>query len=365
MLPNEYGCVVANRFGNLLDDDVVDPFDLLNEAETDKDKKKKKRQEDDKKSRQKKPGQKESQRDRRVPFGSDVPEPAQVRKMQSHAGPLTERTEKEDCHRAMKRVAYGERRTCSEDAPQEFSVPRPSYEDSSVRARGGFRGGRRGGGGRGSFMKNPDNFNLRGKREYDRHNGTGISPEDKRGGRGPWNWGSVDEAACELMEVSEGPTVKSEEPQVPADEGNQVMQEEEGEMVVHVAVEMSLDEWKALQEMNRPKAEFNIRKAENKIPSKAKVIHESKHLENMKSSLEDVGEDTFLRRSVNDITSLMDINFGSLGRPSRGGRGRGGLRGGMRGGATVEKMMPVPELGDNLAPDPYDPEDFPALSVGQ
>lgn len=50
-------------------------------------------------------------------------------------------------------------------------------------------------------------------------------------------------------------------------------------MVVHVAVEMSLDEWKALQEMNKPKAEFNIRKAENKIPSKAKVIHESKHLE--------------------------------------------------------------------------------------
>lgn len=50
-------------------------------------------------------------------------------------------------------------------------------------------------------------------------------------------------------------------------------------MVVQVAMEMTLDEWKALQEMSRPKAEFNIRKAENKIPSKAKVIHQSKHLE--------------------------------------------------------------------------------------
>lgn len=50
-------------------------------------------------------------------------------------------------------------------------------------------------------------------------------------------------------------------------------------MVVQVAMEMTLDEWKALQEISRPKAEFNIRKAENKIPSKAMVIHESKHLE--------------------------------------------------------------------------------------
>lgn len=50
-------------------------------------------------------------------------------------------------------------------------------------------------------------------------------------------------------------------------------------MVVQVAMEMTLDEWKALQETNRPKAEFNIRKAVDKIPSKAKVIHQSKHPE--------------------------------------------------------------------------------------
>lgn len=57
------------------------------------------------------------------------------------------------------------------------------------------------------------------------------------------------------------------------------MEEEDGEMVVQVAMEMTLDEWKAVQEMSRPKPEFNIRKTENKIPSKAKVIHQSKHLE--------------------------------------------------------------------------------------
>lgn len=37
--------------------------------------------------------------------------------------------------------------------------------------------------------------------------------------------------------------------------------------------------------------------------------------------LDDYGN--FFRKSVNDITSMLDINFGSLDRPRRGGRGRG------------------------------------------
>lgn len=77
----------------------------------------------------------------------------------------------------------------------------------------------------------------------------GVSPEEKRGGRGPWNWGSVDEAArlvsltvvvgflqisvttfvvvhkpfswSELMEVTPDNLVKSEEPQVSMEEENQ------------------------------------------------------------------------------------------------------------------------------------------------
>lgn len=76
MLPDAYGCVVANRFGNLLDDEA-DPFDLIREVETEKDKKKKKKKQgDDKKGKQKKPGQKESQKDRRVPIASDGVDPA-------------------------------------------------------------------------------------------------------------------------------------------------------------------------------------------------------------------------------------------------------------------------------------------------
>ena len=48
-------------------------------------------------------------------------------------------------------------------------------------------------------------------------------------------------------------------------------------------------------------------------------------------------EDHFLRKSVNDITSRLDINFGSLGRPARGGRGRG-RRGAITG--TPEVVTP-------------------------
>ena len=49
----------------------------------------------------------------------------------------------------------------------------------------------------------------------------------------------------------------------------------EGEVVVQVAIEMSLDEWRALQETSRPKSELNLRKADTEVPSKARVIHES------------------------------------------------------------------------------------------
>lgn len=53
----------------------------------------------------------------------------------------------------------------------------------------------------------------------------------------------------------------------------------ETEEVIEVAIEMTLDEWKALQEQSRPKVELNIRKADTPVPSKAVVIHKSKLLQ--------------------------------------------------------------------------------------
>lgn len=48
-----------------------------------------------------------------------------------------------------------------------------------------------------------------------------------------------------------------------------------------------------------------------------------KTFQKLRGTMEGIEDDSnFLRKSVNDITSLLDINFGSLGRPNRGGRGR-------------------------------------------
>lgn len=72
MLQDAFGCVVANRFGNLLDDEA-DPFDLISEVELEKEKekkKKKKKEDEDKKNKLKKQGLKESQRNRRLPVTS-------------------------------------------------------------------------------------------------------------------------------------------------------------------------------------------------------------------------------------------------------------------------------------------------------
>lgn len=51
------------------------------------------------------------------------------------------------------------------------------------------------------------------------------------------------------------------------------------EEVIELALEMTLDEWKAQQEQSRPKVELNIRKADTSVPSKAVVIHKSKFLQ--------------------------------------------------------------------------------------
>ncbi|CAN9513108.1 unnamed protein product [Ophioblennius macclurei] len=365
MLPDAFGCVVANRFGNLLDDDA-DPLDLITQVEAERDKQRlKKKKEEEKKNKQKKPGQKESQKDRRVPRGFDGLDPVSALKPgQANPAVVSESVHvKEQDQRGMKRAAAGQRRAKKEEPPLEYSIDKPFYNpDTFVEGRGGSRGRR--GARFGGYSRNQDNLNQRGKREFDRHNGTGISPEEKRGGRGPWNWGSIEDAASEVMEVTPNVPLKREGPQLPAEEENpnSNAEEESGELMVHVAMEMSLDEWRAMQEMKRPKSEFNIRKAEDKIPSKAKVIHQSKNLEILKPHMEE-GDDegNYLRKSVNDITSLLDINFGSLGRAGRGGRGRGG-----RGGQSVrsERPVAVPER-DELAPNPDDPEDFPALSAGK
>ncbi|XP_013978512.1 plasminogen activator inhibitor 1 RNA-binding protein isoform X2 [Salmo salar] len=352
-----FGCAIANRFDQLFDDES-DPFELLKEAEN-------------KKKEAPVPGaaktaaqaaklqKKESQKDRKVvpaekkdepltpvTLKKDGPGPRRMgprREGQAPAGgppregegrPPTDRPPRTD-RRPPRRF---ERPPGGEDKPAEggeFSVEKP-IGDRQMRGRGGGRGGIRGGRGRG--MGRSDGFDARGKREFDRHSGSDRSQkgEEKRGGSGSHNWGTVKDEMGEhdQSNVTEE-TPEGEEPR-PADSENK--ENEVGEPKEVEPKEMTLDEWKAQQDKEKTKVEFNIRKANEGADSQWKkgyVLHKSKDEKKADALIEAAVEaeavapkaedDHHFRKPANDITAQLEINFGDLGRPSRG---RGGPRGG-------------------------------------
>ncbi|XP_077089079.1 intracellular hyaluronan-binding protein 4 isoform X2 [Siphateles boraxobius] len=345
-MPNEgYGCAVANRFGQLLDDES-DPFDILFEAGVGK-KQKKKKEEQKKTSTTIKAGKKESQRDRTIVLPAVGGGQGQVRLAR---GEVEEQIER--------RVTF-ERKFNDAEPPLSFSVERPvDVLDRPVRGRGTGRG--RGARGQG-YTRSNDGFDQRGKREFERHSGsdrTSVRSEEKRSGSGSRNWGSVRDQMSEIEEGSPvEEVVETEETQevVATDGENRPSETEE---VIEVAIEMTLDEWKALQEQSRPKVELNIRKADTPVPSKALVIHKSKLLQKHDNGIDE--EDVVFRRPANDITCQLEINFGSLARPSRGGRGGRGGGGRGRGAPSMPSQRSPQKL--ESAPNPDDPEDFPALA---
>ncbi|KAI2651410.1 Intracellular hyaluronan-binding protein 4 [Labeo rohita] len=342
-MPDEgYGCAVANRFGRLLDDES-DPFDILYAAGIEK-KQKKKKEEPKKTPTTTKSGKKETQRDRKIAVPAGGGGQGQVRLAR---GEVEERIER--------RVTF-ERKFSDADTPLSFSVERPvDVLDRPVRGRGTGRGrGARGPG----YPRSSDGFDQRGKREFERHSGSdraSVRSEEKRSGSGSRNWGSVRDHMSEIEEGSPSEVVETEETQeaVETDGENRPSETEE---VIEVALEMTLDEWKALQEQSRPKVELNIRKADTSVPSKAVVIHKSKFIQKRRNGLDE--EDVVFRRPANDITCQLEINFGSLARPSRGGRGGRGGRG--RGAPSMPSQRSPQKL--ESAPNPDDPEDFPALA---
>ncbi|KAK7131231.1 hypothetical protein R3I94_016383 [Phoxinus phoxinus] len=350
-MPNEgYGCAVANRFGQLLDDES-DPFDILFAAGAGK-KQKKKKEEQKKTSTTTnvKAGKKESQRDRTMVLPVVGGGQGQVRLAR---GEVEERIER--------RVTF-ERKFNDAETPLSFSVERPVdvLDRPSVRGRGTGRG--RGARGPGyGYPRSNDGFDQRGKREFERHSGsdrTSVRSEEKRSGSGSRNWGSMRDQMSEEGSPSEEVVETEETQEVASTEGEN--RPSETEEVIEVAIEMTLDEWKALQEQSRPKVELNIRKADTPVPSKAVVIHKSKLLQKHDNGIDE--EDVVFRRPANDITCQLEINFGSLARPSRGGRG--GRGGGGRGRGAPPMSMPSQRSPQKLeyAPNPDDPEDFPALA---
>ncbi|KAJ7986462.1 hypothetical protein DPEC_G00340140 [Dallia pectoralis] len=419
-----FGCAIANRFDQLFDDES-DPFELLKEAQN-------------KKKEAPAPGaaktaaqaarlqKKESQKDRKVvpaekkdeppapvPLKKDGPGPRRVgrrpegqgpapgppREFHGEGRPPTDRPPRTD-RRPPRRF---ERPPGGEDKPSEggeFSVEKPVVE-RPMRGRGGPRGGGRGagvGGGRGRGTGRTDGFDARGKREFDRHSGSDRSSqkgEEKRGGSGSHNWGTVKDEMGELDQSNVTEETPEGEEHPAADSENK--ENEVGEPKEVEPKEMTLDEWKSQQDKEKTKVEFNIRKPNEGADSQWKrgyVLHKSKDEKKADSLIEAAVEaeavaskpedDHHFRKPANDITAQLEINFGDLGRPSRG---RGGPRGGRGGrgrgegrGEFREREPREPRERDGaptrparggrtdkpsggvIVPNVDDPEAFPALA---
>ncbi|XP_057697844.1 SERPINE1 mRNA binding protein 1a isoform X2 [Corythoichthys intestinalis] len=398
-----FGIAVTNRYDQLLDDES-DPFELMKQAQAESKKKKEAAAPGAAKSAAQaaKQPKKESQKDRKtpltdkkaepqapVPLKKDGPGMRRVGRKPEGEGPRPQGSQQGEGRPPADRRPVDRRpprrfeRPAGEpgDKPEggEFSVEKP-IGDRPMRGRGGGRGFR---GGRGRGLGRSDGFDSRGKREFDRHSGSdraGLKGEEKRGGSGSHNWGTVKDELNELDQsnVTEEPTEGEEHP--PADSENK--ENEVEEVKEEGPKEMTLDEWKAMQDKERAKVEFNIRKAnEGADWNKGFVLHKSK-AEGKKDELIDseafeskMDDEPHFRKPANDITSQLEINFGDLGRPGRGrggprgggggrgGRGRGGPPPGERSGDT-----PRPARGGRAeksfvsVPNVDDPEAFPALA---
>ncbi|XP_069794510.1 SERPINE1 mRNA-binding protein 1-like isoform X2 [Narcine bancroftii] len=380
-LQEGFGCVVTNRFDQLFDDES-DPFEILKEAEIKKDKKEK----DNKTAASKQQPRKESQKDRKVPVPSSDSKPESQASVTLRKEGVRRIGRKPEQQHSQGEGKPGERRPDRRPQPRDRRFDRPVEEkaeggefssenrpldrDRPLRGRGGGRGR-----GRGRGLGRSDGFDSRGKREFDRHSGSdrsSLKPEDKRGGSGSHNWGTVKDELGELDQSAVTEEAHEGDEQQVADSENK--ENEVEEVKEEGPKEMTLDEWKAMQDKERAKAEFNIRKPNEGCDSsqwkKGFVLRKPK-TEEKRFENEDVhtldytvsdesGLDHHFRKPANDITSQLEINFGDLGRPGRSGRGRGGRGRGGGSGRSIRGMRP--DKSSISVPNVDDPEAFPALA---
>ncbi|XP_064435936.1 intracellular hyaluronan-binding protein 4 isoform X4 [Mirounga angustirostris] len=345
-MQESFGCVVANRFHQLLDDES-DPFDILREAEHRRQQQLQRKRRDEAAAAGagnrggRSPagasghrpgaggGRRESQKERKslpapgaqqpdspgggpLPPGTRAPPGTWAPPGQRRAPRRGEQQGWNDIRGTEVTLDRAERRSYREYRPYEterqadftpekFTDEKPIDRfdrDRPLRGRGGPRGAMRSRGRGGPGNRAFDGFDQRGKRDFESDVEQTAPMEETT---------AVEESPGPLEEES-----PAKVPELELEEETQVQ-------------EMTLDEWKNLQEQTRPKPEFNIRKPESTVPSKAVVIHKSKYRDDMvKDDYEDDAH--VFRKAANDITSQLEINFGNLPRPGRGARG--GTRGG-------------------------------------
>ncbi|NWR71794.1 HABP4 protein, partial [Centropus unirufus] len=344
-MQKRFGCTVSNRFSQLRDDET-DPFDVLREAER-RYRQRKKRGEAGAVGRAPSsdgPGKWEFQQEHRQldapPTPGVLPQAGQRRapKQGEKQGLNTQRAEaKQD--RTEWRSPSREYRYYERERQMQFSMERPTEKldrEKPPRDYGGGRGGVQGRGRGGRVYGRSSDFDQRGKWDFERQSGS---------------------AKIEMEQAASIEETAETEKQPEASAGEPLNKVAEGESMEDLVQEMTLDEWKSRQHQSRPKRELNIQKTEPTVPSKAVVIHKSKYSDLRKGDFE--GDSSVRRKRVNDITSQLDINFGSLPRPGCGPRG---AQDGHGCGRKVEKGPQPKAVVVLVAPNPDDPEDFPALA---
>lgn len=261
------------------------------------------------------------------------------------------------------------------DAPNRFN--RGDGDRRPERFRGGRGGGFRGGnrGNRFGGYRN-DGRDDRGKREFDRRSGSdrsGVKPTDKRDGAGPHNWGTPEieetaENAQGLDDSNYDPEKSPEKKEKTEDNGTDTEAKDEksdDEPKEAEPVEMTLDEWKALQISNpNPKLthDFKVRRpGEGENPDQwkgMKVIHQSRKDDDDKT--ESAKESVKPQNKQSTIPTNFRFGDNNM-RPARGGgRGRGGRRGG-GGGPRQYGNRDSYRNSHQAPPDVENEKEFPTL----
>ncbi|XP_061233496.1 intracellular hyaluronan-binding protein 4 [Neopsephotus bourkii] len=375
LMQESFGCTIANRFYQLLDDES-DPFDILSEAERLQHQRKKQQEEaaaaavrtagpGGRAGGGKRVSQKQRKQPGSPPAPSGQPEPGWKRapywgEQQGFDNRRAEvKQDKNEQRPYFRRYRFNETERQVESTV-ERSTERLDHCEKPVRGRGGG-GGMRGRGRGSGINRSFDGFDQRGRWEFERQSEnvkTGMKAADKKGGSGAYSCRRVKDGTSGMEQTAPTEETAETDEQPGASGGEPLNKVPEGETMEEIVQEMTLDEWKSLQQRYRPKPEFNIRKPESIVPSRAVVIHKSKYSNHLQKEVYEDDSHVF-RRPVNDITSQLDINFGSLPRPGRGSRG---ARGGGRGRQVEERRPQSAVMVELVAPNPDDPEDFPALA---
>jgi len=368
-MEGDYGVCVANKFV-LLDDDEGDPLEALQKSEVKAKKEEKGKGPSDKAASDKNKNVKKTT--------AVVPE----KKPEKTPGPPAKREVERP-----PRLQNQNRPPSSQNAQRPEGDRRPRFPrdnakddqpSSEASSRGGFRGHGRGRGGSGGFGRDrnsaPGEFDRFGKREFERHSGsdkTGVKPVVKREGGGAHNWGQPVDQQWVLQKESEAPVDQDESvdagqantstTEVTTEEGTGDNQVEETP-ADEGANEMTLDEWKATQEKNRTKSQFNIRKPNegHEDPKWKKMFVLKKTSENENEDDEEESGDEEDHQNKKTLVNI-EITFGDQSRRGYGGRrgGRGGRGGRGRGGDRYNSSEYASSKGG--APHVDDQAEFPAL----